>query len=163
VDPVWVEYVERWYRTSTIQENSRERDRYLLLKAGRWVTQTHPECTSPERWTRELAAEWVATVCRMTRGGWVQIEDMYKQGAGQPLSARAKAHHLSSVSTFFRDIQEWGWIPHRFDPRRSFRAPRSLRALIGPKPRIIDNDVWAKLLWAGLNLEECDLTPECAR
>ena len=37
-------------------------------------------------------------------------------------------------------------------------APRSLRALIGPKPKVIDNDVWAKLLWAGLNLEECDLT-----
>lgn len=43
-------------------------------------------------------------------------------------------------------------------PARSFTAPRSLRALIGPKPKVIDNGVWAKLLWAGLNLEECDLT-----
>ena len=31
-------------------------------------------------------------------------------------------------------------------------APRSLRALIGPKPKVIADDVWAKLLWAGLNL-----------
>ena len=38
-----------------------------------------------------------------------------------------------------------------------FAAPRSLRALIGPKPRIIDDDVWAKLLWAGINLEQSDL------
>jgi hypothetical protein len=30
--------------------------------------------------------------------------------------------------------------------------------LIGPKPRIIDDDVWAKLLWAGINLEQSDLT-----
>jgi site-specific recombinase XerC len=94
----------------------------------------------------------------MTRCQWVQIEDKYKHGAGLPLSARAKAHHLSSVSTFFRDIQEWGWIPRRLDPRRSFAAPRSLRALIGPKPKIIANEIWAKLLWAGLNLEEGDLT-----
>jgi hypothetical protein len=158
VDPVWVEYVERWFRTSTIQKNSRERHRYLLLKAGRWITQSHADCAAPERWTREIAAEWVAVVCRMTRGEWVQIDDKYKHRAGQPLSAKAKAHHLSSVSAFFRDIQEWGWIPRRFDPRRSFAAPRSLRALIGPKPKVIADDVWAKLLWAGLNLEETDLS-----
>ena len=59
---------------------------------------------------------------------------------------------------FFRDLQEWGWTPRRLDPRRSFAAPRSLRALIGPKPKVIDSEVWAKLLWAGLNLEESDLT-----
>jgi hypothetical protein len=94
----------------------------------------------------------------MTRGEWVQIDDKFKHRAGQPLSAKAKAHHLSSVSAFFRDIQEWGWIPRRFDPRRSFAAPRSLRALIGPKPKVIADDVRAKLLWAGLNLEETDLT-----
>jgi len=108
VDPVWGEWVERWYRTCTIQQNSRQRAYHLLLKAGRWVTQTHPDCTSPEAWTRELAAEWVGLVCRMTVGEWTQIDDKYKRRAGQPLSARAKAHHLSSVSAFFRDIQEWG-------------------------------------------------------
>jgi len=94
----------------------------------------------------------------MTCGDWTQIDDKYKHRAGQPLSAKAKAHHLASVSAFFRDIQEWGWIPRRFDPRRSLAAPRSLRALIGPKPKVIADDVWAKLLWAGPNLEEGDLT-----
>ena len=158
VDPVWVDYVERWFGTATIQQNSRERNRHLLLKAGRWVTQTHPECVAPDRWTRDLAAEWVAAVCRMTRGQWVQIEDRYRRRLGDPLSAKAKAHHLTSISSFFRDIQEWGWIPRRFDPRRSFAAPRSLLALIGPKPKVIATDIWAKLLWAGLNLEESDLS-----
>lgn len=158
VDPIWVDYVERWFRTATIQQNSRERSRYLLLKAGRWVTQTHPDCAAPDRWTRDLAAEWVAVVCRMTRGQWVQIEDKYKYRTGDPLSPRAKAHHLSSVSSFFRDIQEWGWIPRRLDPRRCFAAPKSLRALIGPKPKVIADEVWAKLLWAGLNLKEGDLS-----
>lgn len=158
VDPVWVEWVERWYRTCTIQQNSRDRHYLMLLKAGRWVTRTHPDYTSPDSWTRELAAEWVGLVCRMTVGEWTQIDDKYKVRAGQPLSAKAKAHHLSSVSTFFRDIQEWGWIPRRFDPRRALAAPRSLRALIGPKPRVIADDIWAKLLWAGLNVEEADLS-----
>ncbi|MGI4832437.1 MAG: hypothetical protein ACRYFK_03150, partial [Janthinobacterium lividum] len=32
-----------------------------------------------------------------------------------------------------------------------------MSALIGPNPRVIADDVWAKLLWAGLNLTEDDL------
>jgi hypothetical protein len=31
---------------------------------------------------------------------------------------------------------------------------------VGPRPRVIADDVWAKLLWGGLNLEEDDL-PRC--
>ncbi len=61
VDPVWVEWVERWYRTCTIQANSRQRAYHLLLKAGRWLTQTHPDCTSPKAWTRELARSGLAS------------------------------------------------------------------------------------------------------
>lgn len=158
VDPVWVGWVERWNKTSTLQEKSRYGQFVNLLKAGRWVTATHPEFTSPEGWTRELAAEWVAVVCRMTIGEWTQVDGRFQKNRGKPLSAKAKAHLLSSLSTFFRDIQEWGWIPRRFDPRRSLAAPRSLRALIGPKPRVIEDDVWAKLLWAGINLQQSDLT-----
>jgi hypothetical protein len=50
-----------------------------------------------------------------------------------------------------------GWIPRRFDPARALATPRSIRALIGPDPRVIADDVWAKLLWAGLNLEHGDV------
>jgi hypothetical protein len=61
------------------------------------------------------------------------------------------------VRAFFRDCQEWGWIPRRFDPGRSLADPRSLHALLAPNPRVLAADVWAKLLWAGLNLAEADL------
>ena len=158
VDPAWVGWVERWHNTSTLQNNTRYRHFGNLMKTGRWVTNQHPECTSPENWTRDLCAEWVALVCRMTIGEWILADRKAQKNRGNPLSAKARAHLLSSLSTFFRDIQEWGWIPRRFDPRRCLAAPRSLRALIGPKPRIIDDDVWAKLLWAGINLEQSDLT-----
>ena len=60
---------------------------------------------------------------------------------------------------FFRDVQEWGWIPRRFDPTRALATPRAVKALIGPAPRVIADDVWAKLLWAGLHLEPRDLAP----
>ena len=35
--------------------------------------------------------------------------------------------------------------------------PRSVAALIGTNPRVIADEVWAKLLWAGLNLDPADL------
>ena len=44
-----------------------------------------------------------------------------------------------------------------FDPMRVLATPRSVRALIGPNPRLLADDVWAKLLWAGLQLQEADL------
>ncbi|MFF4181441.1 hypothetical protein [Streptomyces sp. NPDC001750] len=36
-------------------------------------------------------------------------------------------------------------------------TPRSIHALIGPDPRVIADDIWAKLLWAALNLEPDDI------
>ncbi len=58
---------------------------------------------------------------------------------------------------FFRDCQEWEWIPRKFSPERALATPRSITALIKPNPRVIADDIWAKLLWAGLNLTEEDL------
>ena len=57
---------------------------------------------------------------------------------------------------FFRDCQEWEWIPRRFDPATALRTPRR-RGPPGPDPRVIADDIWAKLLWAGLNLTPEDL------
>jgi hypothetical protein len=40
--------------------------------------------------------------------------------------------------------------------------PGPLRAQLGPKPRIIDDAAWAKLMAAGLTLTDADLTPDMA-
>ena len=74
-----------------------------------------------------------------------------------PISPRTKAHILMATRTFFRDGQEWEWFPRRFDPSRALVVPRSIAALIGTNPRVIADEVWAKLLWAGLNLTDADL------
>jgi hypothetical protein len=44
---------------------------------------------------------------------------------GTPYSPRTKAHNLTATRTFFRDCQEWEWIPRRFDPNRALALPRS--------------------------------------
>ena len=162
IGSVWLGAIDRWRSTSTLQSNSLKRHYLLLLKAGRWITAIHPICVDPAQWTREIAAEWVALVCRMQVGDWTQRDKQSLKNLGKPLSAKAKAHHLSSLCTLFGDLQEWELIPRRFDPRRCFAAPRSLRAAISPNPRVIADDIWAKLLWAGLNLKQEDLQADAA-
>jgi hypothetical protein len=57
----------------------------------------------------------------------------------------------------FRDLHEWDLIPRKFGPVLGMVTPKSLIALIGPNPRAIADDIWAKLVWAGLNLTADDL------
>jgi integrase len=73
------------------------------------------------------------------------------------LTPRAVNGYLQAVRFFFRDCQDWGWFPRKFDSDRCLRTPASVRRLIGPDPRIVADDIWAKLVWAGLNLNEVDL------
>ena len=80
-----------------------------------------------------------------------------RRRSGGELLPRTKAHLIWAPRRFFNDIQESEWIERRFDARRAFRLPRSIAALIGPEPRVIADDVWAKLMWAGLNLTSDDL------
>lgn len=154
VAPAWAEWIERWRRTSTLE--SRDHLRLHLYKLGRWLGIHHPQINSPEQWTRDLCVEYVAAACRMRVGDYT-VRKIDLPRAGERLTPRAMAAELVAARTFFWDCQEWGWIPRRFDPGRSLALPRSVKAQIGRKPRVIADDVWARLLWAGLRLEEGDL------
>ena len=156
-DPSWATWVQRWHDTSTLTPKVRAIVRTIMAKAGRWLATEYPEITEPGQWTRQTCAAWVAAVDRMAVGDYVQRLDHIHARAGMPISPRTKAHNLMATRTFFRDLQEWEWIGRRFDPARALAVPRSIAVLIGTNPRVIADDVWAKLLWAGLNLEPGDL------
>jgi integrase len=155
--PAWAAWVQRWHDTSTLSPKVRAIVRTLLAKADRWLAAQQPEITEPGQWTRETCAAWVAAVDRMAVGDYVQRRDHIHARAGAPISPRTKVHILMATRMFFRDLQEWEWISRRFDPARALTTPRSVAVLIGTNPRIIADDVWAKLLWAGLNLQPADL------
>lgn len=157
VAPTWLAWVERWEATSPLTRSTRQHVRTCLLKMGRWLRAAHPAIEEPGMWTRELCASYVATVATMCVGDHVQRTAGLATRAGQPLSARSKEAYLGAARQFFRDCQEWEWIPRRFDPARALATPRSIKALIGPCPRVIADDVWAKLLWAGMNFAAEDL------
>jgi len=135
--------------------------RSTLIRVGRWLAQCHPEITHPAQWTREIAAELVAAIDKFHNGDWLWSQAETVPKAAKPMGAKSKLGKLYCVRTFFIDCQRWGWIPYRFDPARCLAAPRSLNALVGTNPRPIADDIWAKLLHAGLNLSLDDL-PEAA-
>lgn len=157
VDPAWQGWVERWTATSTLTTKVRQTYRTILFKVGRWLASEHPEVREPSQWTRELCAAYLALVERLRVGDYAQRRAGLDARLGQPLAATTKASYIGAVRCFFRDCQAWEWIPRRFDPVRSLATPRSIRTLIGPNPRVIADEIWAKLLWAGLNLEASDL------
>ena len=157
-DPLWAAWVLRWEATSTLTPYTRRQMRGILLKVGRWLAAEHPEIREPPQWTRELCAAYVAAVDRMRIGDYVACRGALRARVGQPLLPRSKDGYLSALRQFFRDCTEWDWMARRFDPVRALATPRSVKALIGPQPRVIADDRWAKLLWAGLNLEPADLS-----
>lgn len=160
VPPEWASLCTFWFNTSTLCLNSRRRSYYTLLNIGRWIGHEHLE-PSPARWTRDLAAQGVAMVIRIRNGEWTKLSGSVRN-PGQPTAANTKASTLSILRRFFRDLQEWETIPRRFNPLQAFATPKTLIAQIGPKPRVIADDLWAKLLWAGLNFTADDL-PQMGR
>jgi integrase len=158
VHPEWVQWVERWFNTSTISYSTRRSVRADLLKIGRWLARGHANITSPQQWDRSLCAAAVAAITRMRVGDFTSIPTRATAGpVGRPMSPRSHVAVIQALRLFFRDLQEWEWIPRRFTPARAIAIPRSIKALIGPKPRPIANDRWAKLVWAGLNIGPEDL------
>jgi len=154
----WRRWCERWFATSALQPSSRVSAVYRLFQAGRWLAAEHPGIAGPGDWTRETAATHVTAVDRAKVGQWCTASGPHKARVGQPVSARSKEGTLKAMRTFLADCQEWGWIPVRFHPARVLATPRSIRALIGPDPRVIADATWAKLVWAGLNLTDQDLS-----
>lgn len=159
VSPEWLAWCRRWKETVVARPSTCKGGYHTLLKVGRWLNSSHPEIISPAQWTRELCVEYVAALSRMKigehlgNGGFLATRKL----VGKPLKAATIDGNLGKIRKFFRDCQEWGWIECRFDPARALRTPRSIRGSLGPDPRVIADDIWAKLLWAGLNLDAADL------
>jgi len=157
VPPAWDAWVQRWFATSTLTRKVRCTMRTVLYKVGRWLAAEHPGVVEPVQWTREVCADYLAVVDRLRIGDYAHRREPLGDRVGRPLAARTKASYIGLVRQFLHDCQEWGWMPRRFDPSRALATPRSITALLGPDPRVIADEVWAKLLWAGLNLEPSDL------
>ncbi|MFL4975351.1 MAG: tyrosine-type recombinase/integrase [Microvirga sp.] len=154
----WMVWVDRWFATSTLTPEVRREYRSILAKVGRWLAAEQPAIATPADWTRETCAAWVARVTRASVGDYAQRRVNLVGRVGRRLAPTTMASYISTTRTLLRDCQEWGWCARRFDPATALATPRSVRGMLGSKPRVIADDTWAKILWAGLNLGADDLT-----
>jgi hypothetical protein len=154
LDSDWLHWCWRWFNTSTFVRQTRLCSYSRLKAIGRWLKIEHPDIVSPAQWDVPLAAECVAMIDRLVIG---HLAEQRHNPAGKPLTPATKEGYLTTLRAFFWDCQEWDWIPRRFNPSRAFRTPRSIKSLLGTKPRPVADSFWAKLLWAGLNLRAEDL------
>lgn len=159
VSPEWARLVRYWHDTSTLSPLCRLHRHYRLLAVGRWLRATRPQIESPAQWTRTVAAEAVAMCANLNCCEW-SLDSSARRfpDAGKPMRAGSKVGAIYALRTFFCDLQHWEAIPRSFDPRVAFRVPRSLGALIGFDPQVLPDDMWAKLIWAGLNLTAADVS-----
>jgi len=160
VNAEWLSWCQRWRKTSTLQHP--DTWYYQLLKIGRWLQATHAEISQPAQWTYELAAELVAAVNTMKVGEWSDPSprgqaQLCAHQRGHPLSPTGKDKMLKAMRIFLHDCQEWHWIPVSINPQRAFRTPLSIQRQMGTNPRVIDKELWAKILWAAMNLQTEDL------
>lgn len=159
-DPNWIEWCDAWYGMSTLAHKTKDTFYRVLLMTGRWLKETHSLVVSPEQWDIGLATEFVASLCNWRVGQYTLIpvlSEKYRKSVGKPLVARTVNGYLSAIRTFFIDLQLSEKIPLRFSPQRYLQTPRSVLRKIRPNPRVIEKGIWAKLVWAGQNIEENDL------
>jgi integrase len=154
----WARMARYWFDNSSLSFNVRLRHYYRVLCVGRWLQATHPEISGPAEWTRSTAAEAVAMLATQTSGEWSHLPSDRIRNFGKPYAAPTRMLGMTALRTFFQDLQEWDLIRPRFEPYRAFRAPRSITCLIERNPRVIADDVWAKLVWAGMNLTGDDIS-----
>ena len=159
--PEWVQWADRFAALSVAGKAGARQLRYFIWFVGRWALVHHEEASrSPADWDVEIAADFAAFIVNGKIGDLEQkpsIRDAARFGT--PLSPNTKASRMSMIRVFFGTLIEGGLIRRRFATRTVFRLPQEIAKDAAPKPRDFHDDVWAKLLWAGLSFERSDLSP----
>ncbi|WP_240769920.1 integrase [Pantoea agglomerans] len=163
IDPAWVHWCRRWRETSVLRPRTREDLYSFILHCGLWLAGVHPEVREPTDWTMETCASFIAAVGRMN------VDDLQlgtERGtrksvrSGKPMMPHSRAHFIYSLRRFMIDYENWGWGRLRFSPARHLSTPDTPLFRRGVNPRVSDDLVWLKLIWASLNLRQEDLLTE---
>jgi integrase len=157
IAPEWVALCQRWKQTSTMRPQVKQGYYYVLLQAGRWLREFYPHVTKPEQWTRDMAMAFVIHIRERKIGDYSTDNARLGTLVGKPLKLSTQHNAIGVMRAFFRDCDTWEWAKLSFDPLRYFKIPYREVYAKTPNPRIIADDLWAKLLWAGLNLQPEDL------
>ncbi|MCZ6825389.1 MAG: site-specific integrase [Gemmatimonadetes bacterium] len=154
LSPEWTAWCQRWRAASTRTPKAKDSIYSYLMRMGLWLAERHPEVTTPGGWSTETCLDFLAMASEAVTGQYTFIPGRHP---GKPLTAKSKSALIHAVRTFFRDLHAWQWIEPTFAPHIALGLPASLRRLMGPSPRDIEEKTWLKLVWASLNFGPEDL------
>lgn len=162
ISPDWVEWCRRWRDTSTLRPKTRESNYSFILRTGLWLAREHPQITAPQGWEMSTCADFIRAVDRMLVGEWAldSAPTQRPKELRRPIAVNSKRSFLHAIRRFFIDFELWGWGRLRLSPRHHLATPRTIAFSSGVNPRVIDDTIWLKLIWASLNLERDDLLSE---
>ena len=137
-------------------ERPRRSCRTIVAKAGRWLAAEHPEITDPAALDpADLCAAWVAAVDRMRVGDYVAADRPASRERGR--QAHRPAHQSTPADLRCPDVLPrpagMGVDPAPVRPAPRPGASAQHRRAHRHRPAGDRRDIWAKLLWAGLNLD----------
>lgn len=100
VPPGWLRWAQRW-RAPATQEPGTTRGMFsVILIAGRWAADKHPEAAEPQLWTRDIAAEYVADTLHAVHGQWAgHTATLARPASRCPRRARCSASTASAGSS----------------------------------------------------------------
>lgn len=159
IAPEWVALAHQWRDTSTIGATTRQSGHGFILRIGLWLADKHPEVRRPRDWTPGIAAEAIAFVSNMKVGDYAlpSAPPLPAHRLGQPLSFNSQCSVIMHLRRFFLDVEIWEWEKLRFNPRYHLATPTRILRQRGVNPRIVDERIWTKLIWASLNLQPEDV------
>lgn len=163
ISPEWAMWCRRWRETSVLRPKSRETQYSFILRCGLWLAREHPDVKNPSDWLVETCASFIAAVGRM------KVDDLAlgtdhgqrrSRRSGEPMMPNSRSHFVYALRRFMIDFENWGWGRLKFSPARHISTPDTPLFRVGVNPRVIDDPVWLKLIWASLNLRPEDLLSE---
>ncbi|MDU7840217.1 MAG: tyrosine-type recombinase/integrase [Pantoea sp.] len=156
----WVRWSRKWRDTSVLRPRSRENQYSFILRCGLWLAREYPDIREPADWTMETCASFIAAVGRMKVDELsLGTERGVRQSprSGQPLLPNSRSGFVYAIRRFMIDYENWGWGRLKFSPARHLSTPDTPLFRQGVNPRVIDDPVWLKLVWASLNLRHENL------
>lgn len=163
ISPEWVQWCQRWRETSVLRPQTRESNYSFILRIGLWLARDCPEIREPGDWSISTCASFIAALGRMYVDELsLESEKTRRVSArsGQPMMSNSRASFLYALRRFFVDYELWGWGRLHLSPYHHLATPDTPAFSCGVNPRVIDDPVWLKLIWASLNLRPEDMLTE---
>lgn len=163
ISPQWSQWCRRWRETSVLQPRTRESNYSFILRVGLWLARDYPHIHEPCDWTISTCASFIAALGRMSVDELsLQPEHTRRVSlrSGQPMMSNSRTSFLYALRRFFADYELWGWGKLKLSPYRHLATPNTPTFSRGMNPRVIDDPVWLKLIWASLNLRPEDMLTE---